>query len=193
MSNPLVDTEARTAMQASTSTAVEQPPRRHEWPKSAVRVTFGVIWLVDAALKWSTTFRREYLDTLRQGAAGQPSWLRGWFNFWIDLQRSTPHTWAYLVAIAETLIAIALILGFARKITYIVGALFSFLIWATAEGFGGPYTAHSTDVGTALIYALVFLSLLVISAQTGPSRYSVDYLIERRWPGWARIAEVRHP
>jgi nitrite reductase (NO-forming) len=83
-----------------------------------------------------------------------------------------------------------LILGFARKITYISGTVFSLLIWATAEGFGGPYTAQSTDIGTAIIYALVFLALLVTAAQFGPSRYSLDWLIEKRVSWWHRVAEV---
>jgi nitrite reductase (NO-forming) len=75
-------------------------------------------------------------------------------------------------------------------VTYICGAVFSLLIWSTAEGFGGPYTAGSTDVGTALVYALMFLVLLAISAQVGTSRYSVDAIIERHVPWWSRIAEV---
>ncbi len=33
------------------------------------------------------------------------------------------------------------------------------VIWSTAEGFGGPYTAGSTDIGAAIIYVLVFLAL----------------------------------
>ncbi len=113
-----------------------------------------------------------------------------WFQFWIDLQRTRVDFFAYLVAAIETLIALALILGFARKITYITGAVFSLLIWSTAEGFGGPYTAQSTDIGTAIIYALVFVALLAMAAQFGPSRYSLDAVIERRVPWWHRIAEV---
>ncbi len=92
------------------------------------------------------------------------------FRFWIDLQRPSITFFAYLVAAVETVIAIALILGFARKTTYITGAAFSFLIWSTAEGFGGPYTAQSSDIGAAIIYTLVFISLLAMSAQFGPSR-----------------------
>jgi hypothetical protein len=46
-------------------------------------------------------------------------------------------------------VAAALIFGFARKSTYIAAAVFSLLIWSTAEGFGGPYTAGSTDVGAS--------------------------------------------
>jgi uncharacterized membrane protein YphA (DoxX/SURF4 family) len=85
---------------------------------------------------------------------------------------------AYTVAAAETLIAVAVPLGFARKITYICAAAFSVLIWATAEGFGGPYTSGSSDIGTAIIYAVVFLGLLA------PARYSVDYYLEKKISWW---------
>jgi len=30
------------------------------------------------------------------------------------------------------------------------------VIWAAAEGFGGPDTSGASDIGTAIIYALVF-------------------------------------
>lgn len=163
---------------------------RPDWPKSAVRVTFGVIWLIDATLKWLPGFRSGYMDTIMGQAQGQPGWLKWWFDFWIRLQHPNPAFYAYLVAAAETLIAVAVIFGFARKLTYSVGALFSFLIWSTAEGFGGPYTRGAADIGTALIYALVFLSLLAIAAQEGTSRYSVDAVIERRVNWWHWIAEV---
>jgi ABC transporter len=80
--------------------------------------------------------------------------------------------------------------GFARKTSYITGAAFSVLIWSTAEGFGGPYTSQSNDIGTAVIYALVFISLLALSAQRGTNRYSVDALIEQRVPWWHHVAEL---
>ena len=188
------------AIESDPSTARPEPaaePRddrraaaRPQWPKAAVRVGFGIIWAIDAGLKWRTSFRAGYLGMLSDASKGQASWLHPWFTFWIDLQRPHVDLFAYLVAALETMIAVALILGFARKVTYITGAVFSLLIWSTAEGFGGPYTAQSTDVGTAVIYALVFLALLAISAQFGPSRYSVDWYLERRYSWWHRVAEV---
>jgi nitrite reductase (NO-forming) len=178
--------EMSTILDATKSVAVRRPT----WPKSAVRVTFGIVWLIDAILKWLPGFRKDYLPALTEGAAGQPGWLRPWFDFWIRLQRPAPTFFAYLVAVVETLIALALIFGFARKVTYISAAAFSFLIWATAEGFGGPYTSGSADIGTAIVYALVFLALLAMSAQFGTSRYSVDALLERRISWWHRVAEV---
>ena len=45
---------------------------------------------------------------------------------------------AYFVAVVETLIAVPVILGFARKPTYISAIAFSVMIWATAEGVRRP-------------------------------------------------------
>jgi nitrite reductase (NO-forming) len=156
-------------------------------------VAFGLIWLVDATLKWLPGFRSQYLATTKGAADGQPAVLHPWFRFWIAVQSHGTMTWAYAIALAETLIALAVIFGIARKLTYVVGALFSLLIWSVPEGFGGPYASGATDVGTAIIYAFVFLGLLVLSAYDGPDRYSVDHLLERRISWWWRIAEVRRP
>lgn len=169
--------------------------KRHTsvWPKDALRITFGLIWLVDATLKWMPGFRSGYMDAIMGAGQGQPGWLKWWFDFWINLQRPDVNFFAYLVAVVETLIALALIAGFARKITYIAAAAFSILIWATAEGFGGPYTSRSADIGTAIIYAIVFMGLLALSYYSGPARYSADYYLEKRISWWWRIAEIRRP
>ncbi|MGA7173725.1 MAG: DoxX family protein [Candidatus Dormiibacterota bacterium] len=162
------------------------------WPKDALRIGFGVIWAVDAALKWSPAFRAGYLGYLTSAAKGQPVWLHPWFNFWIRLQHP-PVVWAYVTATVETLIAAALILGFARKSTYLAAAVFSLLIWSTAEGFGGPYTAGATDVGTSIIYVVAFMGLLALNAYTGPSPFCVDRWLESRVSWWWRMAEVSRP
>jgi DoxX len=75
-----------------------------------------------------------------------------------------PHVFAYLVAIGETAVAIGLIFGLFSNLTNISGLLLSVVIWATAEGFGGPYAPGSTDIGSAIIYALVFVGLFLASA-----------------------------
>ena len=163
------------------------------WPKDAIRISFGIVWLIDATLKWLPGFRASYMSTIMGEAQGQPGWLKPWFDFWIRFQHPYAMPLAYLVAVAETLIALALIAGFARKITYISAIVFSLLIWATAEGFGGPYTSGAADIGTAIIYAMVFAALLTLSAYAGPARYSVDYYLEKRISWWWRVAEVRRP
>lgn len=163
------------------------------WPMCALRVVFGLIWAVDAVLKWLPGFRASYMSTIMGIAQGQPGWLRPWFRFWIDLQHPRATAFAYLVAVLETLIALALILGLARKLTYASAAVFSLLIWATAEGFGGPYTSGASDIGTAVIYAVVFAGLLALGYYVGPSPYSLDYYLEQRYSWWWRLAEVRRP
>jgi nitrite reductase (NO-forming) len=159
------------------------------WPKSAVRIALGVILAIDAAFKWRPGFHKGFMDMVTGASQGQPGWLHWWFRFWINTTQPHPHVWAYSIAVIETLLAVALILGFARKVTYITTAIVAFLIWGIAEGFGGPYTATSTDIGAAIMYTMVALSLLVLSLQCGPSRYSVDYLIEQRVSWWHWIAE----
>ena len=163
------------------------------WPKDALRITFGVIWLVDAVLKWLPGFRASYMDTIMGEAQGQPGWLKPWFDFWIRFQHPNAMAMAWLVAVIETLIAVALIAGFARKITYISAIVFSLLIWATAEGFGGPYTSGASDIGTAIIYAVVFAGLLALSYYSGPSRYTADYYLEQKYSWWWTLAELRRP
>lgn len=155
---------------------------------AAVRIGFGVIWAIAAWLKWQPSFRTTFLPNMISTAAGQPHWLAPWFDFWLRLERPAPGVWVYLGAIAETAIAIAVILGFARRAVYIGGALYSGLVWATAGGFGAPYAQGATDIGPAIIYAVVFCALLVILEHGLGSRFAVDAAIARRLLWWPRIA-----
>ena len=163
------------------------------WPKDALRITFGVIWAIDATLKWLPGFRSGYLDAIKGAGDSQAGWLHPWFRFWYDLQSPHAYVWAYVVAVIETVIALALIVGFARKLTYMAGAVFSVLIWGVAEGFGGPYTSGAADIGTAIIYAVVFCFLLIVNYYAGPACYSVDYYLEQRYSWWWKLAEMRRP
>lgn len=175
-------------MASPTAIAVD---RSEGWGKDALRIGFGLIWGIDAGLKWLPGFRNSFVDMLNGLAAGQPGWLKPWFELWSGLPHPEAMALAYSVAVVETLIALAVIVGFARKVTYLTGAAYSLMIWATAEGFGGPYRAGATDIGTSIIYTVVFGGLLVLSAYTGPDRHSVDYCLERRISWWPRVAEVR--
>ena len=66
------------------------------WPKDALRVAFGVIWAIDAALKWLPGFRSGYMETIMGQAKGEPGWLHPWFTSWINLQHpraASSPTW----------------------------------------------------------------------------------------------------
>jgi nitrite reductase (NO-forming) len=98
-----------------------------------------------------------------------------------------------LTRLLETAIALGLLLGLARRWLYVVGGLFSLLIWSTAEGFGGPYAAGAANLGPALLYVLMFIALGVFDRTLGRTPYSLDYYLGRRWPRWQRVAEWAPP
>jgi uncharacterized membrane protein YphA (DoxX/SURF4 family) len=87
-----------------------------------------------------------------------------WIGFWINTINVDPTAFAYLVAIGETAVAVALIVGAFTNLASLVGTLLALVIWSTAEGFGGPYQAGSTDIGAAIIYVLVFAGLVLSSS-----------------------------
>jgi nitrite reductase (NO-forming) len=170
---------------------IMQRARANFRAKDGLRIAFGLIWAIDAGFKWQPGFRQGFMGMVMEEGKGQPGWLHGWFHFWVNVQH--PHTtfFAYTGAITETVIALSLIFGFARMSIYVIGALFSLTIWGTSEGFGGPYGTTSTDIGAAVMYAVVFAALLALNYEAGESRFSVDYLIEKRVSWWHHIAEVR--
>jgi nitrite reductase (NO-forming) len=153
------------------------------------RLAFALVWLIDATLKWLPGFRSGFSSMLDQAADGQPAWLHPWFDLWTDMPHGMATAMAYGTAMVETGIALALLVGFARKSIYLLGAVYSLLIWATAEGFGGPYQSGATDIGTAIIYTFVFVALLILD-RPGPDPYSVDAILEPRISWWSRVAEV---
>ncbi len=159
--------------------------------KTVFRLLLGVVWLVDGVLKFTSGFVDGFPGAVQLAQSNAPSWLSGWFSFWSTQASANPSLIVYTVGTLELLLGIALILGLMRKVAYAGGVVLSLLIWAVPEGFGGPYQtgAGGTDVGTGIIYAIAFLGLIVINATYGTSRWSLDGLIEKRFPGWARVAE----
>ena len=165
---------------------------RFDLPKrvAALRIVFGVIWLIDAGLKMNHVFVNEFKADFTEGAAGQPGWLHWWFRFWTHVINTSPSTFAYITIVLETVIGLSLVFGFARRSGYIIGFLFSMAIWAIPEGFGGPYSMSSTDIAQGIIYALVFAALYGLdSALNSRPAWSVDETIEHRFSWWRPIAE----
>lgn len=128
----------------------------HASSVGVIRILFGLVWLIDAQFKWRPSFLHDFTSYLTGALDGQSALVRGWIHLWIDVVNVNPLVFAYVVAIAETALAIALILGVFSNLAFFGGILLSFVIWSTAEGFGGPYVAGSTDIGTAVIYNFVF-------------------------------------
>ena len=177
------------ARQDSPARSRQTPSPSAGWTGTTVRLLFGVIFGIDAALKWLPGYRDTFLIQLKSVAVGQPAWLHGWFQFWISLQSSAPAAFATVVGLTETGLALVLLLGVARRAGYIAGVMYTLLLWGVGEGFGGPYRFGSPDIGTGIIYALLFVTLLTFAPPARRERLSVDRFLESRLPWWRFVAE----
>ncbi len=126
-----------------------------------LRITFGVVWAIDAWFKWQPDFINDFAGYLTGAQQDQPAWIQSWIGFWINVVNVDPHVFAHLVAIGESAIAVALLVGVFTNLASGIGIVLSIVIWTTAEGFGGPYQAGSADIGSAVIYVLVFVGLVL--------------------------------
>ena len=74
------------------------------WPKDALRITFGVIWLIDAILKWLPGFRSGYMGMImgRPAFPGAALWFlgnptpAGMHAGTLTFTASTPGSYRYL-------------------------------------------------------------------------------------------------
>lgn len=152
-----------------------------------IEVVFGIIWGIDGAFKFLPGMVQAFPNLILQASAGQPSWLSGWFSFWAHATVGNPAIFVYSVGLFELALAFSLIFGFMRKIGYAGGFVLSLLIWSVPEGFGGPYGPGSTDIGTGIIYAVVFLLLMTIALTNKENRTSLDYVIGKHSAAWRRF------
>jgi len=124
-----------------------------------LRIAFGVVWAIDAAFKWQPAFVHGFTGYLSSAKNGQPQLVKNWIGAWVTIVKADPSLFARALAVTESGVALCLILGIFVNLASVAGSLLAVLIWSTAEGFGGPYTAGSTDIGAAIVYVLVFAGL----------------------------------
>lgn len=143
-----------------------------------VRILFGCVWGVDAYFKWQPMFRNNFISYLTNAAQGQPVFVQMWITLWVHGAGVNPHLFAIIVALGETAIALGLILGLFTKGAHLGGMAMSLVIWSTAEGFGGPYLAGSTDIGAAIIYFILHLALWIGKSWR---YYSIDSVLYKKY------------
>lgn len=126
-----------------------------------VRIIFGLVWAVDATLKWMPEVRLHILDVLTQAQQGQPAFEYAWIGFWAHIASFQPVLFGTAIATIETMLAISLITGVCSRLAIILGIPFMAMIWSVPQGFGGPYAPGTTDIDSGFIYLLVFVTLLL--------------------------------
>jgi thiosulfate dehydrogenase (quinone) large subunit len=165
----------------SESEITDQSAKRWSLAIAWTRIAFGIVWAFDAYFKWQSAFANNFVSYIQETYDGQPSWIQAWLNAWAKLVSINPHLFARIVALGETGIAIGLLLGLFSNLAYAGGTLLSIIIWAVPEGFGGPYTAGATDIGTGIIYVFVFLGLFLLSAG---QYYGLDKILRAKLGRW---------
>ena len=129
---------------------------------------FGLLWAFDAFLKWQPYFLHHSITYLVQSQQGQAHWIIVYIQFFIDIIRIIgPVFFGIFAAVIETLIAASLIFRKGLDFMLPIGFIYTFGLWTTAEGWGGPYgpgfTGCRGDVfGAAIIYCFIFLYLMVM-------------------------------
>lgn len=166
------------AFPALGSACRSQRSRRQAKIIAVLRIAFGGVWTVAAWLKWQPAFQNTFLSQITHAKEGQPAAIQAWITWWGSLISFNPLLFARLEASTETALAVCLLLGLLSNLIDIIGILLTLGIWSIPEGFGGPYQpGQSTDIGTALPYALLFGMLLVTSAGR---YYSLDQWLTPR-------------
>ncbi len=159
---------------------------------TTLRVLFGAIWLADGLLRFypGTSSQLSYWMVVMI-EDGQPPWLMGWFSFWAGIVAGTPAFWWYGFGLIELALGFCLVTGFLRRPVYLLGLVLSLFLWTVPQGFGGPYGPGSTDMGTGILYAVIFIALLHLDSVSGPPRFTIDAILGWRWPAWHRLVQVR--
>jgi thiosulfate dehydrogenase (quinone) large subunit len=124
-----------------------------------LRIAFGFVWAIDASFKWQPAFLNGFSDQVTMMMSGQPAWIMNWIHLWGAMVSPHAYVWGVIVALSETAIAIGLIFGLFTRTAIISGIILSLIIWTVPEGFGGPYVAGTTDIGTGIIYVFVLVAL----------------------------------
>ena len=185
---------AQPAAELNASAQARAVARRRALPivstAAGMRIAFGIVLAIDAVLKWLPGFRSTYVSQLKHAAHGQPAFLHGWFHFWISLSEKVPNVFVDLAAVTETALAAVLLLGIARRVGYLGGAAYMLMVWAVGEGFGRPYSSGATDIGTGIIYTLVFLTLYFHAPPARDDRPSLDRRLVGRFRWWRFLAET---
>jgi uncharacterized membrane protein YphA (DoxX/SURF4 family) len=159
------------------------------WLRGAavVRILFGVLWACDASFKWQPGFihGQTLHDELGKVADVNTPVIHQWLALANMVGMANPPVTAVVIAIIETLAALALILGVLSNAAFIGSAILAFGIWSGAEAFHLPFHSGMTDLGPSVGY--IFASLALFFAAAG-STWSVDSWLRPRLGAFTCLA-----
>jgi uncharacterized membrane protein YphA (DoxX/SURF4 family) len=159
------------------------------WLRGAavVRILFGVLWACDASFKWQPGFihGQTLHDELGKVSQVNTPVIHQWLALTNMVGMANPPVSALVIAIIETLAALALIFGVLSNAAFVGSAILAFGIWSGAEAFHLPFHSGMTDLGPSVGY--IFASMALFFAAAG-STWSVDSWLRPRLRAFAWLA-----
>lgn len=135
------------------------------------RIIFGLACVINIAFHVSPAWIGQFPHHFNADwVAGQPAWLAQYGHWMANLVAAIgAHAVAVATVVLEGLLAASLLTGLALPAMAWVGVVYNLWLWSTIGGLGGPYTAGATDPGTAIVYALCFLLVILSRSWEGLS------------------------
>ena len=181
--------DAASAADSSLSTTTRSVVFGRRWLHGAavVRILFGALWACDASFKWQPGFihGQTLHDELGKVTQVHTPIIHQWLALTHMVGMANPPVTAVVIAIIETLAALALVFGVLSNAAFVGSAILSFGIWSGAEAFHLPFHSGMTDLGPSVGY--IFASLALFFAAAG-STWSVDSWLRPRLGAFAWLA-----
>lgn len=168
-------------MSASVAPSTSTPAVRLRGAHGAaiVRILFGALWGIDAALKWMPGFvqGQTLADELGKASSVTTPGEHQWLQLWSSVGLADPSLFAHAIAVVETVVAVLVIAGLFTRTALIAATLLALGIWTGAEGMHMPwFSPGQTDLGPSVGYVFAGLGLLF----AGSARvWSVDALLRQ--------------
>ena len=149
------------AAQGTASIIARRVPRRLslDW-WAGVRITFGLIWLIDGWLEWQPAAFHNFLQLITAVSQGQPAPLAALIEAGQAVVAVNPVLANGLLAALETAIGISLISNVLSRWALRISALIAVGIWVFGQGLGMVFMAGATDIQSGPLYVLASLMLL---------------------------------
>ena len=131
-------------------------------PRRAIQTVLGLIWLIDGALQFqSFMYSQGFLQTIREGAAGQPHWLASSIRWSAHLYGSHLTTFNTLAALTQIVIGLGLLYRPTVRAALALSFVWALIVWWFAEAFGFLFNSTANPLtgapGAVLLYAIIGL------------------------------------
>jgi len=149
------------ALLRPTSLAHTRRPRgwHVDWWTS-IRITYGLIWLIDGVLEWQPADFHNFSQLITAMSQGQPAPLAAVISVGQAVVAINPVLANGLLAALETAIGLSLITNRLSRWALRISVLLAAMIWVFGQGLGMVFMAGATDIQSGPLYVLVSLMLL---------------------------------